>query len=234
MRRSNFYLLCALPVLPAFGGPPPLSRRGLLDLVAEAEGPVALVETLLLFDDLLEREAVLCGELLPHDAVPSVISSEQARGDAPLPEFLRRRDDEGEMPLRTPLAADPLWQRYFQHALQVSKGLPSPFLSGWVAFETGLRNALAAARAKALKLDPQIYLVALELADPPELFEALIREWAATTNPLAAHELLERHRWAWVEAHDEWYSFGDAEVGAYALRLMLLQRWHRIARERER
>ncbi len=234
MKKNNRYLLCALPELPPFDGPPPLERRRFAELVAQCDGPSLLVETLLLFDDLVEREAVLCGELLPRNVAPAVISREQAAGEEPLPDYLTASAQGSEPAVRSPILADLTWHRYFLHADKVSRRLPDSLLGRWIAFETGLRNALAVVRAGILELEPQIYLVAPEIADPVEDFDTLVREWNMAGNPLEAHELLEKHRWNWIGAHDEWYSFRDTEVGAYALRLMLLHRRHRVVRDKIR
>ena len=55
MARQNIYLLCRLPDLESFGSTPPVSIQALLSLVAESEGPVELVQTLLLCDDLMDN-----------------------------------------------------------------------------------------------------------------------------------------------------------------------------------
>ena len=50
--RRYEYLLSALPGLEPIGSVPPIGKRGFLDLVIEAAGPVETVETILLSDDI--------------------------------------------------------------------------------------------------------------------------------------------------------------------------------------
>jgi hypothetical protein len=227
--HSHFYLLCVLPDLNGLGSKPPVDRKELSSLVFESGGPTDIVQTLLLSDDLHQREAVLAGETDPGDADMSVLSLEQAKAEAPLPDFLiPEREEESDSAIRA-IAVDPIWQNYFQYASGVARIASSQFLQAWVGFEVGIRNALAKARARALELDPGPYVVAEALGDPESSFENVLGDWMAASNPLEALEILDRARWDWVAEHERWYSFSDDEVAAYAVKLMLLHRWQRIS-----
>jgi hypothetical protein len=45
---------------------------------------------------------------------------------------------------------------------------------------------------------------------------------------LEGQKVLDRARWAWLDEHDRWFTFEDDELAAYAARLLLVNRWHRI------
>ncbi len=118
--------------------------------------------------------------------------------------------------------------RYFAHAARVGRRAGSAFLQAWVAFEVGLRNALASARAQALDLDPLIYVVTPELEDRDDDFSALLSAWSTAMNPLSGLEVLHKARWEWLEEHGKWYSCKADEIEAYAAKLILLHRWRRL------
>lgn len=231
MRRSagrHFYLLCALPGLGDFESPPPIHKQELLALVTESAGPVAVVRALLLSDDLLQREAALAGEREPDPAELTVFSTQQAMGEAPLPDFLEPGQHDAGESSSPSIMVDPIWDNFFHYVSEVARRSRTRFLRAWVGFEVGLRNALVRARAEALELDPVPYMVARGLAARELPWEGILAEWSAASNPLEALEALDRARWAWVSAHDSWYSFRDDEVGAYTVKVMILHRWRRI------
>ena len=222
MAGRYYSLITALPSLDELGAAAPIATGELLERVAPEPGPRALCETLLLSDDLLQREAVLGGEL--SEAVPVVLTAEQVRDEAPLPEFLS--DADGDRPLK--VAGDALWAAYYRHADRVARQRQSPFLREWVRYEVGLRNALVAARAKALGLEASDYLVTPDLGGDEEDFAATVGEWSAAADPLAGLKALDVRRWNWVREHDVWFTFTQDELAAYAAKLMLLHRWQRL------
>ena len=63
MNGVNHYYITALPALGELGSMPPLRPSQLLEHVTDCPGPRALIEALFLFDDLLQREAFLAGEI---------------------------------------------------------------------------------------------------------------------------------------------------------------------------
>ena len=227
MPRQHYYLLASLPVLHEPGSEPPITRRELLERVTGSAGPLEVVESLLLGDDLLQHEAVLAGEMNAQETDPAMLSMAQMRDEQPLPEYLAASRQE-QAPT---IAADALWAAYFRHAAAVAKLAGSEFLAAWTAFEVALRNALAAERAKALGLEAEGYLVAAELADKDADLAGIIGEWSAAPDPLAALRCLDMARWHWIAARDAWFSYSDDEVAAYAARLSLLHRWHSLSRQ---
>jgi hypothetical protein len=220
----NYYLLTSLPTLGQLGDPPPLNCAELLAKLDPEDTARELVETLLLSDDLLQRDAVLAGEI--DEPSPAVLSREQVRGEAPLPESLEGAQQGGAPGPR--IAGDALWEAYFRHAAELAARTRSGFLANWVAWEVGLRNALVEARARELDLEPGDYFVATDLADNVANYEAVTREWAQAPNPLVGQRALDAARWEWLNVNDRYFSFGDDELAAYAARLMLAVRWRRI------
>ena len=237
MGATNYYLLTVLPGLPEPGAAPPLSKAALRGMVAEADGPLVVVDTILLSDDLRLRDAVLAGEVDPAAGAedprlePAVLTGDQLRDDAPLPPYLAHAGESRQPAATRPAAVDVVWEAYFRHAAVMARQTGNAFLSEWVGWEIGLRNALARERAKALELDPQNYLVAPELA-ADEDYTASLNAWSTASDPLAALRALDRRRWEWIDDHDAWFTFADDEVAAYTARIVLLHRWQRLETEK--
>jgi len=227
--KRHFYLLCVLPDLKPLGSVPPINKQELLAVVTESGGPTDVVRVLLLSDDLLQREAVLAGEVEPDHADLAVLSLKDAKDEQSLPLFLEPEQEDDPEASRTLIAVDRVWRRYFHHAAKIARMTHTHFLATWAGFEVGLRNAMAKARAEALELDPGDYMVAPELADPEIPFDHIVAEWTAASNPLKGLKVLDRARWDWLTEHERWYSFSDDEVAAYTAKLMLLHRWHRTS-----
>jgi hypothetical protein len=219
---QRYYDVTALPVLGAPGTPPPLGLPDLMELVRGA-ADADIVATILLADDLHQRDACLAGEV--ENPEPAVLTRAQVRGHEPLPEYLdpALHDTAGLVP------GDAAWAAYYHHATQVAERSGSAFLRDWIAFEVALRNALAVARARALNLEPGGYIVAAELGDGAAGVAAIVAEWSAAHDPLDGLELLLDARWRWIHEHDAWFTFGADELPAYAARLLLLHRWKKIS-----
>jgi len=222
MISDNFYLLSSLPTLGELGSVPPMSLKDLREHVSDINSAEVPVNALLLSDDLLQRQGYLAGEI--KDVSPAVLTAAQVRNEQPLPDELVPA--EAQSALRAPV--DVVWAAYFRSAAATASRYGNDFLAEWVGYEVALRNALAAERAKALQLEPEAYLVAVELMATDVSFESLLAEWAAAPNPLAGLQVLDRARWAWIEDNEQWFSFSDNELTAYAAKLMLLHRWHRL------
>ena len=167
---------------------------------------------------------LLAGEI--EEVEPVVLTLEQARGEAPLPEILVA-DVARDQPVA--METDLLWETYFRYAHAVGRSERSRFLVQWVEFEMALRNALATARAKRLGLVAADYLVAADLAAGEEDASVVVDEWATATTPLAGLRAVIRRRWSWVDHHDAWFTFSVDELLAYAARVMLLEQWRRSA-----
>jgi hypothetical protein len=226
VEQRFYYLVTSLPALGALGSAPPLSPRGLLERLDAA--PLDLATAIFLPDDLLQRESFLAGRREPFE--PAVLTSEQIRGEAPLPALL-----DPHSPAKTrAVAADAVWEACYAHAAAMARRHASRLLAEWVRYEVGLRNALAADRARLLGLDPESWLVARELGAPQEEFAGAVRAFAAAPDPLRAQRALDRARWSWSLDHDDWFGFGQDEVAAYALRLGWIARWHRLSAETSR
>jgi hypothetical protein len=223
---DRYYFLASLPAMGELGTEPPMGFAELLEHLAGSWSRHVLLGTIFLLDDLVQREAHLAGELAEVD--PAVLSVQQASGEQPLPDRLVEYLQASQTQTSGALA-DRLWEAYFRLAEAVAKRLGSPFLREWVHYEVSLRNALVTMRSKRLGLEAAEYRVAKDLSTLEGDFDAVLAEWASAPTPLAGQQVLLRARWTWVEAHDAWFSFRDDELAAYAIRLMLLQQWSRIA-----
>jgi len=226
MTGNNYYTLTALPGLGDFGSVPGLTTGELLEYVADESGPRLLLEVIFLGDDLLQRQGYLAGEI--SEPNPVVLTKAQVRNEEPLPGYLA--GDKQDESARSP--GDDLWAAYYRYAADVARRLASDFLNAWVQYEVTLRNAVAAARAKTLDLNPADYLVADELARSEEDFSSLLNEWNGSENPFAGLRILDKGRWDWLVRHDGWFSFDDDELACYGVKLMLLSRWERITGDR--
>jgi hypothetical protein len=225
---DRYYFLAALPAMGELGTEPPMGFAELLEHLAGSWSRHVLLSTIFLLDDLVQREAHSAGELDEVD--PAVLSVQQASGEQPLPDYLLEYLDANQAQASGALA-DRVWEAYFRLAEAAAKRLGSRFLTDWVHYEVSLRNALVTLRAKRLGLEAAEYLVAKDLAVADEDFETVLAEWASAPTPLAGQQVLLRARWNWLDAHDAWFSFRDDELAAYAVRLILLQQWSRIASE---
>ncbi len=226
MSGQNHYLLTALPGLGELGSDPPMTSLAMLDMLDAAPRPRQLASVIFLADDLQLRQAVLAGEIPAEQAKPTLLSAEQLRDQAPLPECLAGEEVKAESDGQAQLSTDRVWAAYFTHAANVAADCN--MLVEWVRYEVGLRNALASARAKTLGLDIARYLVTPELGCEEEEYSAVLGEWSAASDPLAGLRALDTARWAWIDEHGEWFSFKNDELAAYAARLVILHRWKRI------
>ena len=220
MAGDTYYLLASLPSIGELGSAPPIPPGELLARVSHDARLRSIVETLLLGHDLVLREAFRAGEIDDLEGLV-VLTPSQARDEAPLPAYLVGPETGRRIP------ADDVWEAYFAHAASAGR---CAFVKAWVGHEVALRNALAAARARALDLDPAEYQVAPHLAAAHEDVGSAVTEWTAAATPLAGLRTIERARWDWVAAHEAWFTFRDDEVAAYGAKLMLLDRWQRLAR----
>ena len=218
------------------GSIPPMSKSDLLEQVIDSKGPVRSVEMLLLSDDLMQYQALLAEEVEKDRVDVAILSLDKAENEDVLPDFLlppESAEEAAEEKENERLSIDAIWARYFRHAASVAKRTRSRFLTAWIRFEAGLRNALVTARSRKLELDPAAYLVAPELADKKTDYSPIVSAWSAASDPLAAMEVLDKARWDWLEEHGGWYSFADCEIEVYAAKLVLLHRWRRILSEKQ-
>lgn len=220
---ASYYLLTSLPMLAEPGTLPPLSPAELHDR-AVGSAAAALVDVILLSDDLRQRQALLTGEVT--EAEPAVLTRDQMTGDVPLPEALVV--EELTKPSRLP--DDVVQEAYWHHAARVARRFHSAFLRSWIGMEVALRNALAAARAHALGPSNDVLEVASDLAGTggtTDIVEAAIAAWTAAPDPLAGLRSLLAARWDWASSADPSFTFGRDEVAAYAVKLLLLRDWRR-------
>jgi len=225
---DRYYFLASLPAMGELGTEPPMGFAELLEHLADSQARHTLVSSVLLLDDLMQRESHLAGELDEVD--PAVLTQQQACDESPLPNYLLELLDV-DRDSTVGAVADRLWGAYFRYVAGLANRTGNQFLGAWIRYEVSLRNALVTLRSKRLGLEAADYLVADELSGPGEDLDAVLAEWAAAATPLAGQQVLLRARWAWLDLHDAWFSFSDDELAVYAVRLMLLQQWERMAGE---
>ncbi|MCL4193587.1 MAG: hypothetical protein KJZ87_17755 [Thermoguttaceae bacterium] len=226
MKLDRYYYIASLPVLGELGTPPPIGFEEFWERLSDHRRWRELVGSLFLLDDLRQREAYLVGEV--EDMEPTVLSVSQMLNRTPLPEYLLPEAGEAEGPSRR-IAADNLWEAYFRYVARLAERWRSRFLASWAACQVALRNALASARAERLGLEAAGFLVAEDLAAGDEDFGSLLNEWAAAPTPLAGHQRVLRAEWDWVARHDPHFTFDEDELLVYAVRLILLKQWQRVA-----
>lgn len=223
---SVYFLLSALPPLGELGTAPPLAATALRDLLESQDRDA--VDAVLLGDDLAQHLAFISGE--PIEPSPAVLSLAQVRGQLRLPEPLGDDDDAN-------LGGDPadrLYGRYFAHVIETGTRTGVPLLGRWAEYEVMLRRALALVRAqrlghaldsKDLAADVEVDLEGNLDADGADAAPE-VRAWLDAEDPLDGERRLERARWSWLAERDHWFGFSRTELVAYALRLLLLERWH--------
>ena len=224
MATDTIYLLSMLPSMGHLSEGAPLSLSELADRTGGHAAADGVVGAILLGDDLLQRDAVMAGEL--EQPQPVLLSHEQLQDEAPLPDYLFADEDQTLSPTRL---VDAMWAAYFRHVAAVARRSGCGFLAQWVSYEVALRNALADERARALDLPGEGEPVAAELADERLDFERVVNDWAAARTPLAGLQTIDHARWDWLAQNDRWFSFAIDELAAYAAKLSLLCRWERIA-----
>ena len=238
MSGRNIFALTYLPAPDELSDPPAISCADFIAMLvddAEMLRPFELSRAIILSDDLLQRDAHLAGEIDPANEAdpkaspPIVLTTLQLSDEEPLPEYLMLPESIES----AKIAADVVWEAYFRYAMSIGKKWNSKFMIAWVGFEVALRNALAEERAKALDLEPTDYFVAEDLADTSADFSTLMNEFSAAPNPQAAQRAMDQGRWNWLKENDEYFSFGDDELIAYAAKLMLQQRWSRLTELQE-
>jgi hypothetical protein len=225
LMRTQYYFLTSLPSVPALGEAPPIGLADFYDRTGDLPEVKQVVAAVLLEHDLLRRQSVLSGEL--EHSHPLILTVAQGGGEDPLPEYLQAEVSETT---RT-IGDDATWEAYFRHVADVAARTGCEFLRQWVGFEVSLRNALVAARAKALDLMVEEYYVAADLADAGADTEAILAAWSAAADPLSAMKALDRGRWDWLASHGGWFSFRIDEAAAYARGLVLLHRWQELTGE---
>ncbi len=231
MTLDRYYYVTSLPNLGELGSAAPIGLADLRTYLADDPTCRQLVDLLLVHDDLLLREACLAGE--PRETTPAVLSDGQIRDEAPLPSWLAPQEAEPDEPEESAAGpdSDTIWEAYFRHLDRVATKFRCRLLADWARHEVTLRNGLASARARRLGLDESECRVAADLAESGDSTGPAVGDWEAASTPLAGLQSLLRGRWAWLAEHDQYYRFRNDELAAYALRLMLLHQWQRIATE---
>lgn len=109
-----------------------------------------------------------------------------------------------------------------------------PTLSGWNAFERGLRNTLVRLRAASIGRDASEHLrldaSGSDGTGATEISDAA-REAANHESPLSGEDILNRARWAWLDELDAGHFFDLSRIITHYLRLQILARRRFFTRE---
>ena len=104
-----------------------------------------------------------------------------------------------------------------------------PFVRAWRGEEQTLRNTIAGIRAARLKIDASTHL------REPRGFDSSIERTAndafAKDNPLDREMALDKFRWGRIEDLAGYEPFEGRSVLAYALKLILAERWALMSEE---
>jgi hypothetical protein len=166
MAARGYFLVSALPSMGELGAAPPWTPVALLEHVRETGGPAAVVEALLLGDDLLQRDALLAGEI--EETRTAVLTPEQAADEMPLPAHLvpggDEEVDEDEEREVVRHAGDAIWLAWFRHAAEVGRRRCSRFLPG-VEWARGGDAQRAGDGGHGLRAGPGDYRMASDLSE---------------------------------------------------------------------
>jgi hypothetical protein len=104
-----------------------------------------------------------------------------------------------------------------------------PTLKAWKKFDFTLRNEIARHRAVKFTKDPLQHVRGEYYPDP---FISGFAHWAVTQDsPIEAESYLDRARWDRIEELEKGHYFDIEYLIAYALKLLILERWDRINKE---
>lgn len=97
------------------------------------------------------------------------------------------------------------------------------FVAAWRAVDTQLRNAVARARARRLRMDAGPYLREHEGFDPP--IEKAVDEAFGAASPIDRERALDRMRWNLLDELAGLDEFAGSALLAYREKLRLAERW---------
>lgn len=100
-------------------------------------------------------------------------------------------------------------------------------IKSWAAFETMLRNELVKIRAQRKKADPSKYLRADGCPDSSYTAHIAINAFRKTS-PLESERALDLDRWKRLDELSAGHYFDLDTIVIYAVKLMILEKWHRI------
>ena len=83
MRTDRYYYISALPVLGELGSAPPIGFARLMEHVGERLQLAKIVGAMFLFDDLIQRQGFLCGEISEVESGRTLVRAGPQRRSAP-------------------------------------------------------------------------------------------------------------------------------------------------------
>ena len=223
------YLFAALPSLPDMpGGRVEISGRELCSML-RSEGSVAeaLGLVILMAMDLKALERM---ELGAEPGETALFSTEDLNDRGLFPFWLSHALEDKEIKKGggAGLPFDYVWSTYYQLLAELAKDTGCRFLSSWVPWDVGLRDALATHRARALGFSPEEVKSGADLGLPEGEFKPLIEalvsikerdrsRWRDMDRLVAAHRLDYARRLA------PSYTFELDELVCYVVRFIVLR-----------
>ena len=224
---KRFYLLSALPPLrPTFDAEPPLTVSAFWQKIQQEDRSLGeLVQAILLEKDIANLQEV-CQERRPIEA-----------GTIPLETLIRFPKDHAVVKpylpepimslLREETWPSRIWKAYFQYAFSMAEKRGSR-LSEWIEWDLTLKNVFQDARSQRQTRRWATFSFA-----PTHEHERIVETYRKAQNPLEAEQALDRAKWEKISSLCVPYSFQTDEIMAYALHLLILQRWWIISRNKE-
>ncbi len=167
------YLFASLPALPKDPGRGvALSAANLASLCGEEGGAASfLSRSILLEFDIKALERMEFG-VKPSET--AIFDEKQLRERDGLPHWLKGAlDSDGSA---YSYSFDRIWEAYFFFLMKISTALRSQFLTNWVSWEVGLRNAIASHRASRHKAQAEPLQIQGISKEHPSEFRPIIDE----------------------------------------------------------
>lgn len=200
---------------------PSLSKISQL-IFTEVEGSdKELVSSILWFVDTANAEAVLLDK--DHFRESGTISKEEFENKLDLPPFLDNifRMEQGVV--QQEILLKKLWESYFNALIEISRKHNSKFLQGYTEMEIGLRNAIAAVRAKELGVEEG----KIQIFNGKNSFQygSLVLRASEAKDPQERELVIDKARLAYYLELEGIDPFSIDAVLAYLAKAMVIDSW---------
>ncbi len=192
MARYYFLASCLPPMPLSLGEKISLSFEDICGLILRniesADEP--LVRCCLHAVDTANVEFYLQGQdvFLPG----GILSREEIEARKHLPLFMKIFFEERDKGVRGLYGYDALWERYFAYAYSIAQELDCRFLTDYLSWEIGLRNALVELRARTQGKEAEDYQILAQIGKHE--FSGTISQLKTQQNPLKAEQFLDEER----------------------------------------
>lgn len=190
---TYYFLISCLPPMPsALGEKLSLSLPEICALILRNIEPSdePLVRCSIMAIDTANTEYMLRGQeiFLPG----GTLTREEIETKRNLPLFIRTFLDSRDRQARRGYVFDDLWEGYYGYAWSLAGEYDCRFLMDYLSWEIGLRNSLAAVRARSMGEEAEIHQV-MTWAGGHD-FSAIVSQLKTQQNPLKAELFLDEER----------------------------------------